>query len=113
MVKTGDISKWLIDHGFEKIHHPRSIAIFDEMKIDEKRIYQLKDYDCRMRIHVLHHLFWSDNLKSFAIGVYNERGKSGPAGQKYDYTIVMLPKVIYTIEEAQTLIRAITNEYKY
>lgn len=64
-----------------------------------------KDYDCMMRIHDIHYLFWSSLHNHFGIGYMNE--KREPAGHFDAFKIVMIPKPIYTIEQAQTLIKAI------
>lgn len=68
----------------------------------------MKDYDCVKRIHVLHSLYWSDNLKHFAIGVINESGKRGPAGRVKDVHYTLIPKPIYTVSDAKKLIDGIT-----
>lgn len=80
------INKWLLGNGFGKCRH--------------------NDYDCVLRLHDFHFLFWSDNLKHFSIGVVNE--KKQPAGGYNKWNMVMIPKPIYTIEQAKTLINSIT-----
>lgn len=89
-IPNSDIYKWLLENGFAKQ-------------------YNELDYDCVMRIHTLHYLFWSDNLKHFFIGVMNDCMKKGPAGTLKKWNSVIIPKPIYTIEQAKKLIEAITD----
>jgi len=88
-VVESTVLDWLIKNGFSKC-------------------YGHKDYDCVMRIHVLHSLYWSENLKHFAIGVYNEGNKKGPAGIYEQWHYTLIPKPIYTVSEAKRLISGIT-----
>lgn len=84
-----EINKWLLENGFVKY------------KGNE-------DYDCMLRIHAIHYLFWSSNLKHFFIGVYNDSGKKGPAGSFNTWNSVIIPKPMYKIEEVKKLLEAIT-----
>jgi hypothetical protein len=80
------ISEHLLQNGFKKVDY--------------------KDYDCMMRIHEIHFLFWSSLHNHFGIGYKNEKGD--PAGNFDYWKIIMIPKPIYSIEEATKLIKAIT-----
>jgi hypothetical protein len=89
VVSVSAVNDWLLKNGFAKYHG------------DE-------DYDCVMRLHVLHFLFWSDNLKHFSIGVLNDTGKKEAGGFYKKWKMVMIPKPIYTVEQAECLLKAIT-----
>jgi len=83
------ISSYLLKNGFSKYYESD------------------KDYDCAMKISQIHCLLYSDNLKHFSIGVFNESGKRQPSGVYNKWNIIMIPKPIYTIEQADALIKAI------
>lgn len=80
---------WLLSNGFRKV-------------------YSDPDWDCVMRLHTLHFLFWSDNLKHFSIGVLNDTGKKEAGGFYKKWNRIMLPKPIYTIEQAQSILTALS-----
>lgn len=86
------------------------------MKISDellKRGFQLcdyDDYDCVMRIHEIHYLFWSENLKHFGIGVKNVNGKKEPGGRFKEYNIIVIPKPIYQMFDAILMILALTPQ---
>ena len=88
-VVESTVLEWLMKNGFSKC-------------------YGMTDYDCVKRIHVLHSLYWSDNLKHFAIGVLNESGKKGAAGRVENIHYTLIPKPIYTVSDAKKLIYGIT-----
>ncbi len=87
--EVSEITTWLLNNEFSKYHG------------DE-------NYDCSRRLHELHFLFWSDNLKHFSIGVFNDTGKRGAGGAYKKWNMVMIPKPIYTVKQAKELIQAIT-----
>lgn len=64
--------------------------------------------DCIKRVGELHFLFWSESMKHFSIGVMNDSNKKQSAGVHKKFNIIMLPKPIYTTEEAKQLIKSIT-----
>jgi hypothetical protein len=68
------------------------------------------DYSLMKRVHVLHYLFWSEKLNHFFIGVLNDRNKKTSAGGYKKFNTVILPKPIYTVEEAKALITSIVTE---
>ena len=65
------------------------------------------DYNCVLRLHEIHYLFWSENLHHFGIGVNNVSGKREPGGFFKECTIVMIPRPIYTVEGAMEMLKAI------
>lgn len=65
-------------------------------------------YDLVKRVHIIHYLFWSEQLKHFAIGVINDKGKAG--GGKDKFHIIALPKPIYDTKQADDLINSITTK---
>lgn len=69
----------------------------------------IKHFTCVKRIHTIHSLFWEEELKHFSIGIYNETGKRGPAGIGDCFKTIVLPKSIYTVQEAENLINSISN----
>lgn len=73
-----------------------------------KRCYGHEDYDCVMPIHVIHSLYYSSKLSHFAIGVFNEERKKESAGVYKQWHYTLIPKPIYTIEQAQKLIDSLT-----
>ncbi len=83
------ITSHLLKNGFEKYHG------------------EDKDYTCVRRLHYLHYLFWSSNLKHFSIGVLNDTGKRQAGGGYDKWKMIMIPKPIYTVEQAQAFINAI------
>lgn len=87
--KAGKVLSWLLKNGFSKCHGH-------------------KYYDCVMRLHVLHSLYWSENLKHFAIGVFNESNKKEAGGVQKQWHYTLIPKPIYTVQEAKKLINGIT-----
>lgn len=84
-----EITSYLLNNGFLKCY--------------------IKSFTCIKKIHSIHSLFWEEELKHFSIGVYNETGKRGPAGIGDNYKTIVLPKPIYTIQEAENLINSISN----
>lgn len=88
-----EVKNWLLKNGFVE-HHGEG---------------NYKDYDCIMRIHELHYLFWSSNLKHFAIGVLNDTGKKEAGGFFTKWKMVMIPKPVYTIAQAKLIITAVSN----
>ncbi len=87
--EISEITSWLLENGFLKYHGE-------------------EDCNCSLRLHQLHSLFWSDNLKHFSIGVFNETGKRGAGGAYKKWNMVMIPKPIYTLEQAKKLVESIT-----
>ncbi len=87
--EVSEITGWLLKNGFLKYHGEENC-------------------NCVMRLHALHSLFWSDNLKHFSIGQFNDTGKRGSGGTFKKWNMVIIPKPIYTVEQAKKLIEAIT-----
>lgn len=68
-----------------------------------------KDYNLVLRIHDIHYLFWSETLSHFALGVKNISNKKEPGGFLNQCHTIVIPKPIYTVEDAMLIINAITN----
>ena len=96
------ISSHLISkHGFNKINKNEKLSMYaDKVDIDK--------FDCLLRVHDLHYLFYSDVMKHFSIGIFNENGKGRAGGGIVRFNTVMIPKPIYTTDEADLLIKATT-----
>lgn len=90
IVDGSEVNSWLLKNGFEKY-------------------YGDEDYDCVRRVHVLHYLFWSDNLKHFFIAVINDTHKKTSAGGYKKWNSIIIPKPIYTVKEAKKLVESITS----
>lgn len=73
---------------------------FTETKYDE--------YDCKLRIHEIHYLFWSESMKHFALAVFNESGKKKARGVYETWNMIVIPKPIHTIKDALYLVEALT-----
>ncbi len=87
--ECSEVMKWLLNNGF--------IIYSGE-----------EDFDCIMRVHEIHHLFWSERLKHLFIAVDNKGGKKLPAGGFERWNAVIIPKPIYTVDQIQNLVNAIT-----
>ncbi len=84
----------LISYGFTKIHN-----------LDKEFDYD--KFSHILRIHEMHYLFYSEDLKYFSIGVKYERPK-GKAGGGYDqWNHIMIPKCINSVEDAVKLLEGI------
>lgn len=86
--KCSEVMKWLLENGF--------IIYTGE-----------EDFDCIMRIHEIHHLFWSERYKHLFIAVDNKGGKKLPAGGFKRWNAVIIPKPIYTVDQIKHLVSAI------
>lgn len=98
-----EITKHLISHfGFQKIHQFREIDRID-----------LDHFVCILRVHEIHFLFWSELHKAFSIGVRHERPKGTPGrgSELKEWTIVMIPKIIKTLEDAELTVNACRNSW--
>jgi len=89
------------DCGFRKYYQSKNQYILD-----------LNQFSCVIRIHDIHYLYWSENLKYFTLGVMHERAKGKPGGGLELWTYMMIPKPIHTIEEAAKLVEGIID-FKY
>jgi hypothetical protein len=76
-------------------------------KLDGDEFGAHHQFSHHLRIHEIHHLFYSMRLKHFTIGVDPEI-KKGFAGVKKDdmahqdfWTFVIIPKVIRTVDDAR------------
>ncbi len=90
-MKSGECSsvmKWLLKNGF--------IIYTGE-----------EDFDCVMRIHEIHHLFWSERYKHLFIAVDNKGGKKLAGGGFKRWNAVIIPKPIYTVNQIKALVGAI------
>ncbi len=70
------------------------------------------DYDqftVGLRVHEIHYLFYSELHKNFSIGVRHEHPKKSTNGELKNWTTIMLPKVINSFDDADTLIHAICD----
>ena len=76
-------------------------------KIGFKRT-EYNDYNLVLRIHDIHYLFWSDILNHFALGVKNISNKKEPGGFFKECHTIVIPKPIYTVDDALSLVKAIT-----
>jgi hypothetical protein len=95
-----------------------TITEFLIAKFGFKKLFQKRETDesidwdkftCSLRIHEIHYLFWSEDLKHFSLSVKHEKPK-GMAGGGYRYwTHVTVPKPIYTTEEAEAVVMGIVN----
>jgi hypothetical protein len=61
-------------------------------------------FDLILRIHDIHYLVWHDNIRHFALAVRNEYKKGLAGGGFKEYNEIIIPKPIYTEEEAENLI---------
>jgi hypothetical protein len=86
--------------GFREYHNSRQ----DNLDFDK--------YSCVIRIHEIHYLFWSDQMKHFTLRVKHENPKGLPSGGIQFHTDVMIPKVIYTVEQAFELVNAMVDTDK-
>lgn len=95
------ISEALIRHyGFRKYYdHNRDNVDYNQ-------------YSCVIRIHEIHYLLWSDGMKHFSLRVKHENPKGLPGGGILFHTDVMIPKVIYTVEEAYELVNSMVDTNK-
>lgn len=94
-----DITEQLIEKsGFQRC----SKSSREELDFDQ--------FTCMKRIHIVHYLFYSENFKHFSIAVRHDDPKKDTTGRLLQWTIITLPKVIQTWEEAKGLIDAICNE---
>jgi len=85
------------------------MIILDELLKRGFQSCKYDDYDCVMRIHEIHYLFWSENLNHFAIGVKNVDGKKEPGGYFKEYNIIVIPKPIYQMFDALLMIEALRS----
>ncbi len=85
------------NHGFTKIR--RYASQKDEIDYDK--------FTCYLRIHELHYLFYSADFKMFTLRVKREKAKGEPGvkGQNVLWEGIMLPKAVYTIEQADILLK--------
>lgn len=95
------ISEYLIRYyGFRKYYD------YSGNKIDYDK------YSCIIRVHEIHYLLWSDEMKHFSLRVKHENPKGLPAGGILFHTDVMIPKVIYSKEAAMELVNGIVDTDK-
>lgn len=90
-------NKW----GFRKLRKATSQK--DEVDVDQ--------FTHIRRIHIIHYLFYSPIHKSFSIGIRYEKpkGEPGRGGGTKEWNIIMIPKIINNIEDAETLLNGILN----
>lgn len=77
----------------------------------EENNFQKSYYDVYSyvkRVHDNHYLFYSQQLKHFAIGRMNWDKKKESSGVLKKWNIIILPKPIYNKEEAINLIKSIS-----
>lgn len=92
------ISSFLIkEWGFKKYYTP-----FHERDFDKT--------SCTLRLHELHYLLWSEDWKYFSLRVRHDKHKGKPAGGVEYYHDTIIPKVIYTIEDAVKLLEGIIDK---
>lgn len=104
------ISSHLITtHGFKKVLKPINMLRSKEEMFDrvpEERL-DVEKISCLLRIHEVHYLFYSDTYKAFSIGAENILKKGLSGGGYKDFKIVMLPRTIYSIQEADEIVNAL------
>ena len=68
-----------------------------------------QDFDLILRIHEIHFLTWYSKYNRFGLVVLNERKtkRPGESDVRRYFKEIMIPKPIYTEEEANNLINAI------
>lgn len=86
------------EYGFRKVYRSEDENIIDYNK-----------FDCVLRIHELHYLFWSDTMNHFSVGLRHENAKGLAGGGYKSWDYMMLPKVIRTIEEAKSLVESVVD----
>ncbi len=88
------------------------ISEFGFRGISERREDEIdyNKFSCVLRVHDLHYLFYSEDLKHFTIGLRSEfpKGEAGVKGKKY-WSYMMIPKVIQTTEDAVLLVNGTVN----
>ncbi|MDD5648901.1 MAG: hypothetical protein PHF86_00545 [Candidatus Nanoarchaeia archaeon] len=99
-----EISKLLINkYKFHKQGPPK----FDKHHIDTDK------WDCGIRIHDLHWLFYSDEYKHFTIAVLNDNQRKMAGGRFEKWYKIMIPRPIYNeqdIKEVLIAFKLINND---
>lgn len=67
-------------------------------------------YTCFLRIHALHYLYWSESYKYFSLVVVHEEPKGKAGGGIELSTDVMIPKPIYSVDDAKALLEGIVDK---
>lgn len=95
-----EITNYLIDLGFTKLREIR-----DEESLDFNK------FSCIKRIHEITYLFWSEEYKYFSLGVRHEnpKGEAGVKGKKKEWNYIMIPKLIRTIEDAESVLNGVID----
>ena len=70
-------------------------------------------YTCIIRVHELHYLLWSEEMKHFTLRLKHEHPKGQPGGAGIQFhTDVMIPKTIYTVQDAYELVNGMVDTDK-